>query len=632
MLEDREACPPDLRCLSWRLLHGQCHRFRLALPLSTAEVTALARYPRGQLLASGDAQGRVRLWDLSSGQEASTLGPAETAITSLAFSADGLLLAAGTDSGQVMLWEMPAGVARASLTLGGRVGALAWHPDGRTLAVVAGSRAAQVSLWDARARRQRRLLRGEVHPLTGLAFSPDGRLIAAAGNDHQLWIWDERTGKSGKPLRGHLAPVSGLAFTPDGNRLVSGGRDGAVRVWDLLRETELASLVTRPVAALAMHPTAPTAILATTPRDADDTGPDLRLLDVDTGREIEPMRGHLGGSTAVAFAADGATLATAGLDRTLRVWDFPPRRAQLRLRGQVGTSASVALDRPGRVLAWLSRGDAMTGPATEIVLAEAETGQSLQTLRAQGRPMQAFALSGDGRLVAGAAGHPGEPAELLVWDVSTGRLLQALRGHQGEVVSLVFSPDGRRLASAGTGGPVRLWDVPAGTAVGTLETPARSPGVLAWDGGLLVAACEAGPGKGTLLVWEAASGGLLHQLELGVQPRTLALSARHGLAVVAGQGDRVELFEVQVGELRARLAAGIKDVTHLALSRDAQSLLLAGAAEGVKLWDLPSGQERLSLPGHRGGACFAALADGDRFLLTVGTAQVARLWYAGVPR
>jgi WD40 repeat protein len=114
----------------------------------------------------------------------------------------------------------------------GEDGALAFSPDGRTLAAAAKS--GLIRLLDPRTGKERATLGGDDGLVYQLAFSPDGRLLAAGYADGRIQLWDVAAARAvGDPLVGHDGQVSAVAFSPDGRTLASGGFDRRVMLWDV---------------------------------------------------------------------------------------------------------------------------------------------------------------------------------------------------------------------------------------------------------------------------------------------------------------------------------------------------------------------------------------------------------------
>ena len=119
----------------------------------------------------------------------------------------------------------------ASVRLGGQVLSVAWSPDGRELA--AANQDGVVRIWDVRKRKLVRRLRGHTGWTRGVDWSPNGDLIATSGADGMIRVWDAGNGKELRVVRAGGQEAWSVPWSPDGERLVSADGDGTVRIWGL---------------------------------------------------------------------------------------------------------------------------------------------------------------------------------------------------------------------------------------------------------------------------------------------------------------------------------------------------------------------------------------------------------------
>lgn len=339
---------------------------------------------------------------------------------------------------------------------------------------------------------------------TYATFSPDGKWLAVArGGSGAISVWNfpERRPHPASP---EPTWFYGTVFTPDGKGLVFSERGRPSP--DLPLIDWRTGRVIRRLADVAPG-SSERCLLSPDVRYcavSDWKGP-IRLYDTESGKAVRTLTGHTQGAGTLAFSRDGRRLASCGWDKTIRVWELATGRQLARFEPpEIFGSDDLALSADGRVLAASFNQKVKDGNI--LYTWNVDTGTQLARIEAPNRFFGVFAISPDGRYVAGGGGQaPGNPAEtpVILWDATTGREVHSLEGHSTVGVRpgayCSFSPDGRWLVTGDLAGRLRLWEVSTGQEVRRFE--GHHSTVLANfspDGRLLVAASEDAP----CLIWD----------------------------------------------------------------------------------------------------------------------------------
>lgn len=266
-------------------------------------------------IASGHADGNIRLWDARNGALLRTILAHSASILSLAFNPQNGVLASASFDGNIKLWDSEEG--REIRTLQGHNGfiySVAFSPDGRLLA--SGSDDRTIKIWDAADGSERQTLRGHDGFIYSVAFSPDGMRLASGSDDRTIKIWDIAAASEIRTLHTQSAFVYSVDFSPDGKLLAAGTHDSQITIWETQNGSELLTLKghSNSVRSVQFHP----AGLMLASGSLDNT---VKLWSLESASMLADFQGHSDEIYQIGFAPDGSSLISAGRDGILHVWE-----------------------------------------------------------------------------------------------------------------------------------------------------------------------------------------------------------------------------------------------------------------------------------------------------------------------
>jgi eukaryotic-like serine/threonine-protein kinase len=571
--------------------------------------------PDGSCVATGNADGSLKLWNTSADASVATM-KMERAVAGLAFSATGTRVL-GRDHGSVRVWSVPAGNLIAEIQPGTDIRAAAFDNSGLRVATARSDGSARV--WNANTGEAISRAFRESHWLTDIEFSADGKRVIGAAGGHSASIWNIETGKRVQ-LSGHKNVVVSGSFSPSGERAITASFDGTARVYE--------------------------------------TG---------SGKPIAPPLRHSGLVTAAKFSPDGMRLLTAGADGTVRVWSLWPEaqtivpggEENVRLVGTVADGGALLVQpehdslevwdtrlwkplfSPVRVTnqlvrAWLSPdrkrllAASYSGALTQFVynlhLWDPVTGKLMNQVSIASRISETLVASVDCTRIAITGTN-----RVLVFDATTGRQLTPSAVPQGVTLAR-FSPAGDALLVVRTN-ETQVFDLASGKA---RFDPLRQNCAVKFASfgrtGRYLVTCALDPllEPREAQVWDAMTGARVGPpLRHGDGVFHATFSSDDKMVVTASEDGTARIWKAATGEALSPPLRHSVAVEHASFSPDGRWVATASSDKSARVWDTATGEPvtpRLMHDWRVDEAVF--LADG-RYLSTRSAQVVNSIWNLG---
>lgn len=502
----------------------------LDLPHCAPPSRALWSPDEASIVTIGEKSGFC-VWDAHTGRQTTVPGPDDMNPEVLEFNSSGdKLLIGGFARIGVMSWP-----AKAINPL--EVEFKAFHarfsPDGKAV-VVWPSSGEGVQVWSAESGQLLATLSGHASRPMDAVFSPDGRFIATVGMDQRGIVWDWKRLKGTPPIKtGFEYPVGAAAFGVD--NLVVAKPLGAPHVCAWQSETgQLKASIDHPV---------------------------------------DKSSGGLFNGLQTSLSRRVARLATAGPDRTARVWEY--RNGRLLQTLQIGHRASaINLSSDGSKL--------LVSTGFNAAVWDVDSARPLLNFAGPFSNVSTVKLSPEANLALIA-----DDAGVTAWSTQTGARIYSLSGHNGAVTDLKFTPQGCRVVTVGKDKTVRLWDAADGKQLGCFGPHGREVDLTAISSDNQIVATYGGSGK--VLFWRCSDSTQLAQWETPsrISPRALVLWPQDHVAAVAVDSE-IFYIDALTGLELCRFSASQNPITSLEFSPDGQTLLAGGEDRAIRFWPVSS--------------------------------------------
>ncbi|MCB0128988.1 MAG: PQQ-binding-like beta-propeller repeat protein, partial [Caldilineaceae bacterium] len=522
----------------------------------------------------------------------------------MAFNRAGTLLASSCNNRLVCLWSVESGTLLATLPQQDRaIDGLAFHPDGRMLAV-ANWRVtsfwdiAQLSQHNATQPDQRAhayatltapidILGGKDGAHRDVTFSTSGELLACAGVDAIISLWHVESRQCLHLLEGHTGMATRVAFSPDDRILVSGGSDQTVRVWD-----------------------------------------------VSTGKCLDVLHGHANSVTTIAMSGDGQTLASGGEDGLIRLWELQgsgQRRVIRTFQGSLDWMRRLSFSSEGIVadgVLLAAGGGKGWCYIWHVALAgdkERPSSSYRCTLKGHTGAIRVTAFRPQTAQVATA----GDDCTVRIWDALSGECLQVLHDHTDRLMFMTFDAQGARFASGAQDGLVHLWTIDGSghyQRQQTIQANQIRLASLALSADGKTVATNGPDHKVRLWDWETGACRQLFDLP-NAHARAMDFSPNGKQLIVAQTNGQIHIFDLSAPTApRLRHFQHHQSPINTVAFNPAGDLAVTGASDPtLYVWDVMTGQERHALGGFEQGVMGLAFWPNRNLFAATGRDGMIRL-------
>ncbi|HEV7682045.1 MAG TPA: caspase family protein [Pyrinomonadaceae bacterium] len=542
-------------------------------------INSIVYSPDGRLIASGGDDKAIKLWDVKTKREIRTFAVHDGPVTAVAFDPTSTMIASSGADGRVIVSEVATGAP----------------------------------IWST----------GRATPFLAVAFSPDGRYLAAYSTDITVWearTWREVRRFKSDPMLNKMAVAFGarsvpLGFSSDSNRIFALS-EGQPKSFDIVTGKKLRTFKEFFFTVLAVSPDGH--FLALGSKDSAPLGgepPQFRnfgsisVFDTVTGKLVKKWEAHAGDEhsgdvTALTFSYDGKLLASAGSDRNIKLWEVATWREIRSVSASKDSINSISFSRDNRSLASASGSGSVAGLENGIKLWKVETGQQAGNFAGRTNRSYGITVSPDGRRLAYITTNT-RTTLINIWDLKLGQKIHVFEV-SAWLFSIVFSPDGTRLLGGCRDGTAKLFDANSGQLI-TVFRPHNDTvfsAAFSRDGKRMATAC----GDKTIRVWDVSSGSVLRTLTGHTdEVLSVAFNPRGDLLASTGMDKSIRLWDVNSG---TQIKSLIDPVAELQVAR---------VARQPQLLDL------LTKGNILGGGVVAFSPDGQILAASVGGYGIARI-------
>ncbi len=590
----------DLRGWEHNYLTGRTTANSFALLNHSSRTTSIEINARGDRVAVGGADGKIKIWQLQKSSDSillKTIDAHEKTVSSLAFTPDSGRLVSGGYDRLIRIWNVDSG--EELLTLAGhenRIRSLSICNGGAK--IVSGSGDQTVRVWDVDTGAELLKLEGHKGEVRSVASSADGRVLASASADGTIKLWNTTTGKLIRTIRGHEAAVASVDLDSQGKQLISGSWDKSVKLWDVADGTLIRAFSGHTNMVMAVAFMGDDLRLVSAGWDGT-----LRFWNLFSGEELESIDV---GDAAVDLSANNATNLVAVAEWNSQTGVYAPDSQDPVFRGHQKALAGVAISPNDREVASVDS-------SGKVKIWDLATRQELQEFQMAATPVGFLAFSPDGKQV-----YTSDLRNVVsVWSREDGKLIKESPG-------LCVSPDGRFVAGH-IDGHIRLFDLESlrqrWATPFELEFPQGAPRIAFSADGKKVAL-----GQVVIPVLDVSTGKEIYRVNNFDACACIKFDPSGQRLLSVGEGTLMRVWNGQTG---ASLVSVPTSAVEIEFNPSGDRIFLGTSASGrgiIEVWNAESYVRLVRLRKHGATISGLDLTSDGKFLVSSSHDHDVRVW------
>jgi WD40 repeat protein len=555
--------------------------------------------PEGNMLASAEENGMIRLWNLAGKEILSWRGDSQR-VWNVAFSPQQNYLVSNSEQGMIHLWNLKGKEIAAWQAHQGQVRGISFNPDG-TIIATGGWQDGEVALWDLQGKLLKRW-QADSRMVKSVSFSPDNQIVTTVNRDKTIRFWNLQ-GRLLKQIPVHSWRV---VFSPNGELIASAGDDGVIKIWN--RHYQLIASWQADKERLWNIAFSPDSkLIASAGEDGS-----ARVWTIQ-GEARSIFRGHDSPVRSVSFSKDGKLLASSGDDGTTRIWTLKERDL-ISWRADKFQLQDVIFSPDGKIIA-------SGGKSGKIILWNLQ-GKKLAEFPGHTEhnlSIRRLSFSSDSQLIASGS----QDGTVQIWDLE-GKLWRNISTGITSLETVIFSPDNRAIATAGKNGTIYLWNL-QGKSIGKLVGHQGRVYDLGFspNSELLASASQ----DGTVITWDWQNRQRLKTFADHVgEVYTVSFSPDGQWLVSGGQDSTIRRWNVVDDSTQSPLHIYEATINSVTYSPDGQTIISSDNLGSVQLWDRNTGKSLANWTAHQSSLESISLNPKGNLLATTGDEGTIKLW------